>query len=98
VEVVLLASSLNDIVLFCNSNLQGLKIMVLVDMDVLMEDIFALTNQVEAFDRHDELALCFFGASKRQTLVFLISMRIWREESQSVQCFATNNRCASDVF
>ena len=41
--------------MLCNSDLQCKKIMVLIDMDVLMEDIFALANQVEAFDRHGGL-------------------------------------------
>lgn len=49
---LLLTSWLDDVVLLSYSNLQSFKIMVLIDVDFLVKDIFALPNEVEAFDSH----------------------------------------------
>jgi len=49
---ILLTSRLDNVVLFSYSNLQRLKVMVLVDMDVLTIDGLVLPNEVEAFDGH----------------------------------------------
>lgn len=53
--VKLFTGRLYDVVLLCNGKLQCLEIMVLIDMDVLMEYIFTLTDQVKPFDCHGEL-------------------------------------------
>jgi hypothetical protein len=49
-------SRLNHIVLFRNRDLQCFKVVILVNVNVLMKDVFALTNEVEAFDGHFENA------------------------------------------
>ena len=46
-------SRLDDVVLFGYGYLQRLKVVAVIDVDVLVEDIFVLANQVEAFDSHD---------------------------------------------
>ena len=60
--------------------------MVLVDMDVLMENIFALANQVEAFDRHGGLEMAVVQKEQRQRLFF--DQVVYVEETAS--CLSVN--------
>lgn len=46
-------SWLDDVVLFGYGDLQRLKVMAVIDVDVLVKDVFVLADQVEAFDSHD---------------------------------------------
>ena len=48
----MLTSSLYDIVLFSYSYLQRFEIMILVNMNILVKDLLALTDKVESFDGH----------------------------------------------
>jgi hypothetical protein len=50
-------SCLDDVVLFSYSELQSFEVVILVDMDVLMINILALADEVEALDGHNEVVV-----------------------------------------
>jgi hypothetical protein len=52
VAEAVLTRRLDYIVLLSYSNLQCFKVMILIDVNILMKHVFALPNEIKAFDSH----------------------------------------------